>query len=315
MFDVVYVAPHPDDVAFSVAAHLKREVDRGRRVAVFTLFRAETGPRWAGDPERRAEEDATFARWSGATLLPPRWPDAVDRSPRYRRARHRLALLSDDEQPLIDEVAAALQELVAAGCRRLVAPLAVGEHVDHQIAHRAACAVDGAVVWFYEDCPYALVPHQLPRRLARLGGAVARDDPSLRRASSLREAWAVARSWTRTPLFHEHVPALLRPFAAATLAWPTLRQRPQGSPPRPLTMRLLADEEVAPERLGAIACYDSQWRLFFPTLADWGAALAAYGHDLGAPSTVERLWRFVAADVGPADRGGGGDLSAAAEAW
>ncbi|MCU1278060.1 MAG: hypothetical protein JWM53_1606, partial [bacterium] len=44
---ILYVSPHADDVAFSVAGQLAREVAAGERVVVCTLFEPP-------EPERRA---------------------------------------------------------------------------------------------------------------------------------------------------------------------------------------------------------------------------------------------------------------------
>ena len=41
--DVLYVSPHPDDVAFSAAGRVARDVAAGRRVGVLTLFAPEPG--------------------------------------------------------------------------------------------------------------------------------------------------------------------------------------------------------------------------------------------------------------------------------
>jgi LmbE family N-acetylglucosaminyl deacetylase len=62
----------------------------------------------------------------------------------------------------------------ASGARRLYAPLGVGQHVDHQIASRAAwelgqLAPDLFELVFYEEAPYAYLPGALRYR-ERLAG-------------------------------------------------------------------------------------------------------------------------------------------------
>src|SRR3954470_14139520 len=158
--EVLYVSPHADDVAFSAAAQLARDVAGGARGTVVTLFEPP-------EAERRAEDEA-FARAFGATLLRGEWPDAIVRRRRYRSPAQLFAPLRRDEAPLVEAVRALLQARVDGGCRRVVAPLGVGGHVDHQVAHAACRALVGADVAYYEDTPYVLTPFQLPRRLARL---------------------------------------------------------------------------------------------------------------------------------------------------
>src|SRR5262245_47243408 len=55
--DVLYVSPHADDVAFSAAGQLARDVAAGARAVVFTVFEPP-------EPERRAEDERFAAAFS-----------------------------------------------------------------------------------------------------------------------------------------------------------------------------------------------------------------------------------------------------------
>jgi LmbE family N-acetylglucosaminyl deacetylase len=223
--EVLYLSPHPDDVAFSAAAHVAQDVARGLRVQVLTLFRAGgAGP--FGDAEARQREDEQFAARLGVELRTCDLPDAIVRHPRYLEVDALLGPLPGDEEPLVERVRALVQSIVDAGCTRVMAPLAIGGHVDHEITRRAARRLDSAELVYYEDAPYVL-----------------KGD----RATA-------------------HARAELRPS-------------------------VLPDEHAV--KLDAIACYASQWRLFFPRLDDWRDALAAYAAELGFPGNdtlVERVW-------------------------
>src|SRR5260370_30670167 len=131
----LYVSPTADDVAFSVAGLLAREVAAGERVVVFTMFDPP-------EPERCAE-DAAFARAFGVGLERGGWPDAIVRRRRYRSPARLFAPLRADEAPLVESVRAKLQVLVDGGLGRVVPPLGVGGHVDHQVAHAACRALVG----------------------------------------------------------------------------------------------------------------------------------------------------------------------------
>jgi len=196
--NVIYVSPHADDVAFSAAGQLARDVAAGARVSLFTVFEApqDAGPASFSDAAARRAEDDAFAAAFGVTLARGPWADAVVRRRRYRAPQQLFAPLHPDEGPLVDAVRAALQARVDAGARRVVAPLGVGGHVDHQIAHAAARGLDGADVRFYEDTPYVLTPYQLPRRLARLDGDVdGPRDTTLARGTVRAELGAAASTW------------------------------------------------------------------------------------------------------------------------
>jgi len=287
---VLYVSPHADDVAFSAAAQLAREVASGARVVVMTLFEPP-------EAERRGEDEA-FARAFAVELVRGGWPDAIVRRRRYRSPAQLFAPLRADEAPLVEAVRASLQARVDGGCRRVVAPLGVGGHVDHQIAHAACRALVGAEVSFYEDTPYVLTPFQLPRRLARLDAAAeaATDgDATLARGSVRAELGAAANSWLAAPLIQERVGPRLRKLAVAAILTPEWTRWPRRS--RARTRRflpsLIAGDDVARRKLEAVAAYPTQWRLFYPALDDWRAALERYARAMGQPAVVERVWRDV----------------------
>jgi hypothetical protein len=288
------VSPHADDVAFSAAAQLDADVAAGARVALLTLFTPPRDPKGHSDPELRRDEDEAFAGMARATLLDGCWPDALERRPRYRRARHLFEPLRDDEAPLVEAVRTKLASLVADGCRKIVAPLGVGHHVDHQVAHAAARAVDGAEVRFYEDTPYVLTRYQLPRRLARLGVGPADvgGDETLARGTRRQELGALARTLAAAPFLRARVPAGMRPLAIATLLLPEVRS---GGRRRVLARAfpsVLVGARVAAVKRAAIAAYGSQWPLYHPTLDAWQDALTAYARAMGRTGLVERSWRI-----------------------
>ncbi|HEX8954249.1 MAG TPA: hypothetical protein VF945_20485 [Polyangia bacterium] len=296
--EALYVSPHADDVAFSVAAQLAREVAGGGRATLLTLFEPP-------EPERRAEDEA-FARAFAVELLRGEWPDAIVRRRRYRSPAQLFAPLRADEAPLVEAVRAALQARVDGGCRRVVAPLGVGGHVDHQIAHAACRALVGAEVRYYEDTPYVLTPFQLPRRLARLGAradgvstdGVSTDgarDATLERGTVRAELGAAASSWLSAPLIQERVGPRLRKLAVAAILTPEWTRWPSRSraAARRFSPSLVAGDEVARVKLDAIAAYPTQWRLFYRALDDWRVALERYARAMGQPAVVERVWREI----------------------
>ncbi|HEX4462388.1 MAG TPA: PIG-L family deacetylase [Polyangia bacterium] len=293
---VLYLSPHADDVAFSAAGQVARDVAAGANVTLLTLFDAPDEAAFSDATARRAEDEA-FARAFGVTLVRAPFADAIVRRPRYRAPRRLFAPLPADEAPLVDAVRALLQSHVDAGCRTLVAPLGVGGHVDHQIAHAAARAVAGAERRFYEDAPYVLTPYQLPRRLARLDAhADGARDATLLRGSVHAELSAAARAWLTSPLIEDRVRPALRKLAVATILTPEWTRWPRRS--RVGRRRAVASVHESPtlagDKLRAIACYPSQWRLFYRALDDWRVALERYGRTMtdGRAGIVERSWQL-----------------------
>jgi LmbE family N-acetylglucosaminyl deacetylase len=295
MGDVLYISPHADDVAFSTAGLLSRDVAAGARATVMTLFEPP-----APDTAERRGEDEAFARAFGVTLERGEWPDAVMRRRRYRSPAQLFTPMRADEAPLVEAIRVALQARVDAGARRVVAPLGVGGHVDHQVAHAACRALVGADVAYYEDTPYVLTPFQLPRRLARLDAAVARaesdvHDGTLARGSVRAELRAAAATWMAAPLSQERVGPKLRKLAVAAILMPEWTRWPRRSRTgaRRLAATVIAGDDLGPIKLEAIAAYPSQWRLFYRALDDWRRELLRYARAMGQAGIVERVWREV----------------------
>lgn len=301
--EVLYLSPHADDVAFSAAGQLARDVAAGNRVTILTLFEApqDAEPLGFSDQLARRDEDDAFATRFGVALERGGWADAVVRRRRYRSPQRLFAPMPADEAPLVEAVRARLQARVDAGCRRVVAPLGVGSHVDHQVAHAAAAALSGADVRYYEDAPYVLTPFQLPRRLARLDAdadAGAARDATLARGTVRAELGAAASAWLSAPLVQERLGPRLRKLAVAAILTPEWTRWPRRSRARRrrFAPSLLSAPELLELKLAAVACYPTQWRLFYRAIDDWRAALVRYGRAVAGEGVVERSW----AEVTPA---------------
>jgi LmbE family N-acetylglucosaminyl deacetylase len=295
--DVLYVSPHADDVAFSAAGLVAADVAAGLRVTVLTVFEAQ-------DPDRAARraEDEAFAAAFGVELVHAGFADAIVRRRRYRAPQRLFAPLPADEAPLVESVRGRVQAFVDAGCGRVMAPLGVGGHVDHQIAHLAAHRLAGVAVRYYEDTPYVLTPYQLPRRLARLGAEVAGErDPTLQRGSVRAELGAAAQAWLAMPLLQDEVGPRMRKLAVATLltpewtSWP--RRRLSRHAARRFEPTILGSPDLIGRKLAAIALYDTQWRLFYRTLDGWRDTLGRYARAMGHSHAVERTWREITTAV------------------
>lgn len=191
---LLVLSPHYDDAVLSLGAVLARwRRETGGRATVLTLFAgppppgglspfaAEHHARWDA-PEgldraaaaamvalRRREDDAALGRL-GLAARRLDLPDAI-----YRRGPDGTALYADldalfgppdPRDPALrgDALAAAVaDEAHEARAELVLAPLAIGGHVDHRLAHDAALrwAAGGphaAALALYEDLPYAADP-------------------------------------------------------------------------------------------------------------------------------------------------------------
>jgi LmbE family N-acetylglucosaminyl deacetylase len=166
--NILVVAPHCDDAAFSLGGLLARS---GERCVITTLFCRSgytVSGGLGGDPDvvsklRKAEEKA-FADAVGAALEMHDFPEAGLRHPGgfesiFKPPSELPSPLTEETAEFVDAVAAALDRDVdrhAAGV--LLLPLGLGDHRDHRLARDVGLRVAnrrGLPVALYEDLPYA----------------------------------------------------------------------------------------------------------------------------------------------------------------
>ena len=166
------LSPHLDDAAFSCGGTLARLVQAGWEVTVCTIFTrsvaAPTGFALACQtdkglaPEvdymalRRGEDRAACAALGAAPL----W---LDHAEAPHRGYHSAAALFG---PLLDGDPAHGLELPALKADLVLAPQAVGGHVDHVLLARALRAETRPILW-WTDFPYAK-RDEAPRPMAKL---------------------------------------------------------------------------------------------------------------------------------------------------
>lgn len=188
----IVLSPHLDDAALSLGGSIARWTSAGERILVVTVAAASPSPlallspfaeslhrAWGvGSADvvalRRREDEAAMAILGAEAARLSRL-DAVYRLP--QRYDEEAALLGEPalEDRLGLDLALDLAPILAASPQaEILAPLAVGGHVDHRIVHRVAIelAQQGREVGFYEDFPYAARPRAVEERRAALGLAL-----------------------------------------------------------------------------------------------------------------------------------------------
>ncbi|RKT82948.1 N-acetylglucosaminyl deacetylase, LmbE family [Saccharopolyspora antimicrobica] len=156
---VLLLSPHPDDIAWSLGGVVARLRGAAELSAVTFFGRTRYAPGCAahGDvvaSEVRAREEDEWARWAGVRVDRGDLPDASLRG------------YDDDTEMGAEPAADVVSAVVAllAGAVRSVrpdfvlAPLAMGGHVDHAAVLGAVTTLAGdwsaELIW-YEDLPYA----------------------------------------------------------------------------------------------------------------------------------------------------------------
>ena len=184
----VFLSPHYDDIALSTGATVRLLAAHGFVPETTIIFGAEPDleqslspfarqlhAEWgfsAGDVvgRRRAEESAA-AIVLGTCVRTLPFRDAIYRGHHYLSDADLFGAPALAERDLPAQIAAAIDLPSRVDPNlRIYAPLAVGRHVDHQLAFQAGShlAAQGWDVWLYEDLPYALKPGAFAARLAEV---------------------------------------------------------------------------------------------------------------------------------------------------
>lgn len=168
-----FLSPHYDDVVFSCGGLVWEQAQAGGRVVVVTIcggapdqeelsdFAQEIHQSWeAGENPVavRRKEDEQACRMLEAEPLPLSFPDAV-----YRKSSRDGSFLYGDEESLFGGLDPREEGLIYSLAEQLegllstpavvVAPLGIGNHVDHELTRKAAARLDREIL-YYADFPY-----------------------------------------------------------------------------------------------------------------------------------------------------------------
>ena len=171
-YEWIYLSPHLDDVALSCGGQIFLAAQRGEQCLIVTItagepvapvsdYAASLHARWEVHDAvaARRQEDVAASAILGADVLHWDVPDCIYRvdrhgKPYYVSDADIFGPVAVEELPLVGTLAAQMRALPAA--RQVVAPLCVGNHVDHHLTRLAAEAAFGAEkLLYYEDYPYA----------------------------------------------------------------------------------------------------------------------------------------------------------------
>jgi len=260
----IFLAPHYDDVALScggtvaaLAEAIRREPFADPVVAsspaplVVTVFGGTPGgdnltafarwqhERWGTDGHDtvavRIDEERTAATILGCATRTFPYLDAIYRGDQYLSDEALFGPILPGDAPLVAQLTAAIAAL--PNLSTLYVPLAIGNHVDHQIVYQVGqiLAARGLRVLGYEDFPYAILGDERERRLAAIGTALGEPELVPIAATLPRRIAAIAAYRTQLPTifrFTDDWPGAVTAWAgevggdrsAAERFWPLLGQ-------------------------------------------------------------------------------------------
>lgn len=179
-YDTIYLSPHLDDVALSCGGQVYMLGEAGRPVLIVTVMAGdppEQTPsayvqalhdRWQLQVDvvaRRRAEDTRACEILGADHLHWDIPDCIYRS--HDETNEAFYISDEDifgdvhssEIGLVNTISQRIRGLPSHD--RLIVPLGVGNHVDHQMTCRAAQESSSNGLVYYEEFPYAGEPGTL----------------------------------------------------------------------------------------------------------------------------------------------------------
>ena len=173
VYDSIYFAPHLDDVALSCGGQISRKTGDNQTVLIVTVTAGDapsgTLPPFAeahhrswnlskqAVAERRAEDreacrilGADFVHWDVMDCIYRRNP--ATGAALYNNDEELFGTVHPSERALVAQLAARMLDLPEA--HEVIAPLTLGNHVDHQLTRLAVELAYGNQIAFYEDYPY-----------------------------------------------------------------------------------------------------------------------------------------------------------------
>ncbi len=307
----IFFSPHLDDAALSCGGTIALQRSRGAHVLVVSAFTGEPDPSrrlnealvpFSDMPQRR-EEDLKAMERLQADHLWLGYEEAIHRHRRYQSMIGLTSRVLDEDRPLQGALWADLVGVCdAAKAATLYFPLAVGNHVDHQILFDLGVRAEeaGRRVRYYEDAPYAFIHGLLQIRLKAIGAVIQADllPRDLRGGSILQGLRHTRHDILRVHMIRTHLGPVQKALLLSYVLYRVLIDvhlsplRPGRVSRRCLVPRVLDVTEHLPAKLGATQAYRSQVATLFGDVEAFRDAVQAYSAAvLGKEGRcVERYW-------------------------
>ena len=305
----VYVSPHMDDAVLSCGGSIAMQVARGERILVVTVFSEidETRAAFAmpgippGGFREMQDEDETAMERLGVDHLRLNYLDGACRQ-RFPLLRYGLHLCAAKRfAGLLETLLTDLERICSAtACRNLYFPLGIGQHIDHHLAFLIGDQwrqkpVDHPSVLFYEDIPYALIPHALDYRLRAIGYAscpTPNGKPSIRRnIMAIYRSVGHLSTLTRNRFFRKAT--FLIALSTGIICMEAILRLKHYHQDQCLQPDVVDAASFFETKVEAICDYRSQVKILFENKASLRRSLEQYSQNIGgaAGQYRERCWK------------------------
>jgi LmbE family N-acetylglucosaminyl deacetylase len=310
----VYISPHMDDAVLSCGGRIAMQVSRGEGVLVVAVFSEIGGTRAVssmpgippGGLREMQDEDETALGCLEVDHLRLNYRDGAFRQ-RFPLLRYGLHLRAEERfAGIFGAIRTDIERICsAAACRNLYLPLGIGQHIDHHLAFRIGFHLkrnpaNPLAVSFYEDIPYALIPHALDYRLRAIGLAAfsnSHERPSIReKIMAIHRSVRDLTTLTRDRFLRKG--ALLVALTAGIVWIETVARSIRHRGGEGLRPEVVDAAPFFEKKVAAILDYRSQTPLFFKSEEALRRSLRQYSLDIGgsAEQYLERYWKNTGRD-------------------
>jgi LmbE family N-acetylglucosaminyl deacetylase len=229
----IYLSPHLDDVVLSCGGVISEQIKAGDQVQVWTIcagdppveqltvFAQKLHSRWNVEKDavsKRREEDRLACNWLGAISSHYNFPDCIYRffpdtsEPVVKSDKDLFRKFDLREEFLVRQLHQILQESIPESAK-LVLPLTIGNHVDHQLTRLAGEGISPRCC-YYAEYPYVLNPQfEINRAIKKVWQEI---HYSVEADSLLSWQRAVSAYQSQISTFWADIPAM---YAAIYLYW------------------------------------------------------------------------------------------------
>ena len=173
--EYIFISPHLDDISLSCGGIVHQLTKNGDQVQIWTIFAGDPPSsdypdfalslhkRWKLDRDivkNRRSEDIASCEILGAITRHFQYPDCIYRKfgngqPVVQKEADLYRKISGNQRFLVDKITLELSQKLEHG-QILVAPLSIGNHLDHRIVKKSVDKLKNQTIYYYTDYPYNL---------------------------------------------------------------------------------------------------------------------------------------------------------------
>jgi len=304
-YRAIIISPHLDDAVFTCGNQMTKLIKEGPVLVInlFTHYLGEVKDRAIVMEDNRFDEERNASIFLGYTRYNFGELEAYFRRKPYQELHN---IFHPPVKEDLGEYLTSLRKKVfdyldALEYDELYIPLGIGWHVDHILTFTLFEPWIGKKnMTFYEDIPYALVPHAVRYRLNEIGTYTREsNDQTLLPQNKLFGSLTSAYAYFNMALMRNLKPPIMR-YIGTLAVWYYFyrlmishqREARIRKPQYVLTPLIVPIEDFS-HKVEMMSLYSGQFREFFIDTTDCRNLYTTYAKNVtGTPTPIERFWKI-----------------------